>query len=171
MSIGAVHPGTPRRGHDRTRQHPATPAPHRQSRRPLSVRVHIVLSAASWVWIESLINSGAIGAVNWQYGSHQDLRRDNARRRPPGGRGSGPMPIGLNFYPQSPRFVTPVQAAAIVRALPGVHGRLLGSSSACRCGRCARSRTNSVCAVVQILRRSSRRTTTLSLRPSSPRFG
>src|SRR6478735_5622851 len=26
--------------------------------------------------------------------------------------------VGLNFYPQSPRFLTPTQAAAVVRALP-----------------------------------------------------
>jgi phosphoribosylanthranilate isomerase len=31
---------------------------------------------------------------------------------------AGADAIGLNFYPQSPRFVTPVQSAAIVRALP-----------------------------------------------------
>jgi phosphoribosylanthranilate isomerase len=32
--------------------------------------------------------------------------------------GAGADAIGLNFYPKSPRFVTPTQAAAIVRALP-----------------------------------------------------
>src|SRR5215207_8553135 len=26
--------------------------------------------------------------------------------------------VGLNFYPKSPRFVTPAQAAALIRALP-----------------------------------------------------
>jgi len=31
---------------------------------------------------------------------------------------SGADAVGLNFYPKSPRFVTPTQAAAIVRALP-----------------------------------------------------
>lgn len=31
---------------------------------------------------------------------------------------AGADAIGLNFYPQSPRFVSPTQAAAIVRALP-----------------------------------------------------
>ena len=31
---------------------------------------------------------------------------------------AGADAIGLNFYPKSPRFVAPVQAAAIVRALP-----------------------------------------------------
>src|SRR6478672_4804772 len=31
---------------------------------------------------------------------------------------AGADAIGLNFYPKSPRFVTPTQAAAIVRALP-----------------------------------------------------
>lgn len=31
---------------------------------------------------------------------------------------AGADALGLNFYPKSPRFVTPVQAAAIVRALP-----------------------------------------------------
>ena len=31
---------------------------------------------------------------------------------------AGADAIGLNFYPQSPRYVTPSQAAAIVRALP-----------------------------------------------------
>jgi phosphoribosylanthranilate isomerase len=31
---------------------------------------------------------------------------------------AGADSVGLNFYPQSPRFVTPTQAAAIVRALP-----------------------------------------------------
>src|SRR5205823_3971628 len=31
---------------------------------------------------------------------------------------AGADAIGLNFYPKSPRFVTPSQAAAIVRALP-----------------------------------------------------
>src|SRR5688500_10079613 len=32
--------------------------------------------------------------------------------------GAGADAIGLNFYPKSPRFVTPTQAAALVRALP-----------------------------------------------------
>src|SRR3954451_6793376 len=31
---------------------------------------------------------------------------------------AGADAVGLNFYPRSPRFVTPPQAAAIVRALP-----------------------------------------------------
>jgi phosphoribosylanthranilate isomerase len=31
---------------------------------------------------------------------------------------AGADAVGLNFYPKSPRFVTPTQAAAIVRALP-----------------------------------------------------
>ncbi|AMV24750.1 N-(5'-phosphoribosyl)anthranilate isomerase [Gemmata sp. SH-PL17] len=31
---------------------------------------------------------------------------------------AGADAVGLNFYPQSPRFVTPAQAGAIVRALP-----------------------------------------------------
>jgi phosphoribosylanthranilate isomerase len=31
---------------------------------------------------------------------------------------AGADAVGLNFYPKSPRFVTPAQAAAIVRALP-----------------------------------------------------
>ena len=31
---------------------------------------------------------------------------------------AGADAIGLNFYPQSPRYVSPTQAAAIVRALP-----------------------------------------------------
>ncbi|MFO0805143.1 MAG: phosphoribosylanthranilate isomerase [Gemmataceae bacterium] len=31
---------------------------------------------------------------------------------------AGADALGLNFFPKSPRFVTPVQAAAIVRALP-----------------------------------------------------
>ncbi|MGL4549692.1 MAG: phosphoribosylanthranilate isomerase [Gemmataceae bacterium] len=31
---------------------------------------------------------------------------------------AGADAVGLNFYPQSPRFVTPQQAAALVRALP-----------------------------------------------------
>src|SRR3569623_2117997 len=31
---------------------------------------------------------------------------------------AGADSIGLNFFPKSPRFVTPSQAAAIVRALP-----------------------------------------------------
>jgi len=31
---------------------------------------------------------------------------------------AGADAVGLNFYPQSPRFVTPSQAAAIVRAVP-----------------------------------------------------
>jgi phosphoribosylanthranilate isomerase len=31
---------------------------------------------------------------------------------------AGADAIGLNFYPKSPRFVTPTQAAALVRALP-----------------------------------------------------
>ena len=31
---------------------------------------------------------------------------------------AGADAVGLNFYPKSPRFVTPAQAAAVVRALP-----------------------------------------------------
>src|SRR5687767_12550132 len=31
---------------------------------------------------------------------------------------AGADAVGLNFYPKSPRFVTPTQAAALVRALP-----------------------------------------------------
>jgi phosphoribosylanthranilate isomerase len=31
---------------------------------------------------------------------------------------AGADAVGLNFYPKSPRFVTPTQAAAIIRALP-----------------------------------------------------
>jgi phosphoribosylanthranilate isomerase len=31
---------------------------------------------------------------------------------------AGADAVGLNFYPKSPRFITPTQAAAIVRALP-----------------------------------------------------
>src|SRR5678816_4457272 len=31
---------------------------------------------------------------------------------------AGADAVGLNFYPKSPRFVTPIQAAAIVRVLP-----------------------------------------------------
>src|SRR5437763_15645265 len=31
---------------------------------------------------------------------------------------AGADAVGLNFYPQSPRYVTPAQAAAVVRALP-----------------------------------------------------
>ena len=31
---------------------------------------------------------------------------------------AGADAVGINFYPKSPRFVTPTQAAAIVRALP-----------------------------------------------------
>jgi phosphoribosylanthranilate isomerase len=31
---------------------------------------------------------------------------------------AGADAVGLNFYPKSPRYVTPIQAAAVVRALP-----------------------------------------------------
>ena len=31
---------------------------------------------------------------------------------------AGADAVGLNFYPKSPRFVTPTQAASLVRALP-----------------------------------------------------
>src|SRR6187551_2766223 len=39
---------------------------------------------------------------------------DDARLAADGGADA----VGLNFYPKSPRFITPTQAAAIIRALP-----------------------------------------------------
>ena len=51
---------------------------------------------------------------------------------------AGADAVGLNFYPKSPRFVTPTQAAAIVRALPrSPHPS--ASSSRCPCGKSVRS--------------------------------